>query len=121
MATAIRRLVPPIILLALGAAAVYYGARLNAKTVEVQEEMTVKIPAPPQPKIPGMSMFGGSPRPQPPAPPPRKEKVWVELVLSELDMVKDVTVGGLTLVRSGEDKGLIRRTYFGDMPSLCPT
>ena len=120
MATVVRRLVLPFILLALGVAAVYYGARLNAKTVEVQEEITVKVPAPPEPKIPGLSLFG-RPRPSAPAPPPRKEKVWVEKVLTERVMVKDVTVGGLTLVRSGEDKGLIRRTYFGDMPSLCPT
>ncbi len=119
MLSVVRRLIPPVLLVVLGAAAVSYGVRLHARTVEVQEEITIQVPVPARPKIPGLSIFGA--RPQPPGPPPRKEKVWVKETLSEPVMVKDVTVGGLTLIRAGEDKGLIRRTYFGDMPSLCPT
>ena len=46
----------------------------------------------------------------------------VALVISEPDATRDVTVGGLVRLDSGEHAGKLQRTYSGDKgPALCPT
>jgi hypothetical protein len=135
------RAVVPLLVLIGGIASVYYGARYNAQ--EVVEEQEIKVPiapptpfgpmAPPeeQPPFGDPSPFGQPPpfgnepplmEPSPllgPAPFPMEvtETVLIGKDESELQLIREVTFGGVVLLASGE----LRRTYSGAPPSLCPT
>jgi hypothetical protein len=49
--------------------------------------------------------------------PTEKQKKPVRSDQSEPTLVRDVTIGGVVLLESGE----LQRTYSGKAPSLCPT
>jgi hypothetical protein len=65
--------------------------------------------------------------PSPGGPPPwmalppelakEKEKIVLDEVLSELALIREVTIGGVTRLSDGG----LWRTYTGTPPSLCPT
>jgi hypothetical protein len=124
MGAIVRRAVLPALLLAGGLACWLCGARFRAVTVwESQEtEVTLAIPDgfPPVPPVGEASPFGGPP--QFPGRPPMRREVVKKTVLRSLEesepgLMRDVSVGGVVLLPSGE----LKRTYSGKAPSLCPT
>jgi hypothetical protein len=147
MWSVIQRAIVPLVLLAAGIGAAIYGARHHMVAVaeEHEEEMSIPIPTPfaPGPPGPEGEPFpggppmpggppdaegrgpGGPPMDMPPEPwrPPQLftkviKKVIVTIDEPEPKVIREVSVGGLTLTASGE----IQRTYSGDEgPALCPT
>ena len=126
----VRRAVLPGLLLIGGLGSLIYGAMFHkASVVEEREtETTIDVPLglpPARPfgemSPPGMPPFpGGAPMDAAPAVIKKKvkrvDRVTVEM--SEPSMIRDVTVGGLALSKSGE----LERTYSGDAgPAMCPT
>jgi hypothetical protein len=133
-------LVPCCLLLA-GVASVVHGTRFHATTVLEEQEVEITIPSP-GPFLPS-APFGqppplGEPPPfgearpfdgSPPFGPSQpfggqqpfltkiKEKVLVPMNEPEWKLVREVTIGGVVLLPSGE----LKRTYSGKAPSLCPT
>lgn len=168
----LKRVVLPIVLGALGAAALVYGAVWNTAEVVEREETTftvtvdatgkvvppdmeplvgagpaitpgeLPVPGPDgAPPVPGPGPEGVPPgqgfdgmQPGPPGTPgflpgmaamfmpPFSKKTFpgepLERTIPEGEpkLVRDVTVGGLVL-----SDGVLRRTYMGKPPSLCPT
>ncbi len=144
MSKVIRRAIVPLLLLLAAAAAIQYGAAHHSVPVlvEEQEEVTIDVPNPfvppgfgldPNSSPPGMPPFGpqgfgdpsfGSPPfgPGPFGASPIKEVVTRSIQtakdLPEPALIRDVTVGGVVRLASGQ----LKRTYSGDQgPSLCPT
>ena len=127
----VRRAFLPVALLSGGLASLIYGAKFHSVPVveERETEMTIEIPLPLPPGGPfdGGSRFAGPPSfpGAPPfgGPPPFVKKTikridTVTVDESELSLTREVTVGGVALLPSGE----IKRTYSGDAgPALCPT
>jgi hypothetical protein len=139
----VQRILLPLVLLGVGIASLVYG--LRSHTAEVFEEQEIEIalgppaPPPPEPGLPpelgGMpgfpdpSGFGGMPGmpgmgdPMSPfgAPPPElqkvKQKIFVGKEEPEPVLVREITIGGLMRLATGE----LQRTYTGEPPSLCPT
>jgi hypothetical protein len=130
-----QRAMLPLLVLAVGITALVHGVKNHTTHVfeEREIEITLAPPAPFAPGIPpgfggppGLDMgrgFDGAPGAMPPfgAPPPElqkvKQKIFVGTDESEMAIVRDVTIGGLALLDSGD----LRRTYSGQPPSLCPT
>ena len=117
MRVVIMRAVVPVLLLLGGIASLIYGARFHDTLVFEEKEIEEKIPVPF-----GMPPFAG-PEAPPWAQPPGftlrtdKHKVLVPYDQSEPTLIRDVTVGGVVLLDSGD----LKRTYSGKAPSLCPT
>jgi hypothetical protein len=110
----------PLLALAGGIGCLVYG--IGFHTASVAEEQEVEIPPPPPmftdpgrlfDSAPGGPAFPGLP----PFPSEVKEKVIVAADEPEPRLIREVSVGGVTLLASGE----LRRTYSGESPSLCPT
>jgi hypothetical protein len=109
---------------------VVYGATRHRIPVvqEREEEVSIPVPTPfgfgplgpdGQPLPPGPEAPGMPPIWQPP---PQFAKVIKKTIVtteeSEPKVIREVSVGGVTLAASGE----IHRTYSGDAgPALCPT
>ena len=109
----VKRLVFPTSLAVIGLAGIICGAGFHTQPVLVEQE--VAPPAPPlvQRPPPALRFL---PHPPPlPRPPPKVELVTLDE--PELLLTLQVTVGGVTRLASGA----LKRTYRGDMPSLCPT
>ena len=125
----------PALLAAAGVVLVIYGAMFHSAPVTEEQvaEVSIVVPTPFSPGPPGAGQVppGTGPplagplgfRNQPPFPGPPilrktvRRKVLVTKNEFEPVLMRDVTVGGLTLLPSGE----LRRTYTGQPPSLCPT
>jgi hypothetical protein len=111
----------PLLVFAGGIGCLVYGIGFHTASVAEEQEIEVPIPPPPTfigPGQPFEGMPGGPAFPGFPSFPSKaKEKVIVTADNSEPRLIRDVTVGGLILLASGE----IRRTYSGEAPSLCPT
>src|SRR5512133_91978 len=107
MAARLVRRIVPIVLLVAGAASIGVGVAVHSQAVLAQVEG--------QPRsIPNDRPFWQ----QGPGPQAGPQYVATWLQESEPQLIREVTVGGLTLAPGGE----IHRTYRGlDMPSLCPT
>jgi hypothetical protein len=131
----VRRALLPLLMLLVGVAALVYGVKKHAAHVFVEKEIEINL-APPGFAGPGMPPgFGGPPGmggapgfPGPPGgmpafagPPPQLQKMKQKILVGndepETAIVRDVTIGGLVLLSSGE----LKRTYSGAPPSLCPT
>jgi hypothetical protein len=131
----VRRALLPLLVLAVGVAVLVHGVKKHTAHVFVEREIEISL-APPvfaAPNMPpgfggppgmnGMPGFPGGPGGMPPfgAPPPElqkmKQKIMVGQDEPETAIVRDVTIGGLVLLASGE----LKRTYSGAPPSLCPT
>jgi hypothetical protein len=91
-----------------GAACVVYGAARHEREVLVEQK--VELPAGLAPQGPGAPFWA-------PQPPQAETTRTVGIGLSEPVMVRDITVGGLTRLESGE----LKRTYTGEAPTLCPS
>ncbi len=147
MGSIIFRAIVPLVLLAAGIGSVIYGARHHTVAVaeEHEEEMSIPIPTPFSPGPPGPEGEpfpggppmpgappgaegrepGGPPTDMPPEPwrPPQLSTKVIKTVIVTNDepepkVIREVSVGGLTLTAEGE----IQRTYSGDAgPALCPT
>ncbi len=130
MGSLLRRAILPLLLLAVGIASIVYGTSHHTEQVFEEQEIEIALAPPPLPSemngppgFGGPSEFGGLPGELQPfgAPPPElqkvKQKVYVGTQEPELALVRDVTIGGLERLASGE----LRRTYSGAPPSLCPT
>ena len=117
----VRRAIVPALLAIAGVAALIKGALFHPISVFVEKETTTTIEVPlvlppgptaGDPASPG-GPFGG--------PTFIKKTITridlVPLILSEPDATRDVTVGGLVRLTSGE----LKRTYSGKGPALCPT
>ncbi len=130
----IRRSILPAALVIAGLAALVEGVLHHPIAVLVEKETTktvsVPLPMPPGPLLGGPSWPGGR-SPFPPGMPFNRPTVikrtitqveTVSLVISELEATRNVTIGGLERVVSGEHAGELKRTYSGDKgPALCPT
>jgi hypothetical protein len=138
MSTIIRRAIVPLLLFFGAVASIQYGAAYHSVPVSVEqvEEVEIDVPDPfaLQPGLPPDSPFGQTPPfggpslgPPPFLPAPFQssgiKKVETRVTettkdLPEPALIRDVTVGGVVRLASGE----LKRTYSGDRPpSLCPT
>ncbi len=128
----IQRGILPALLLACGIASLTYGVKHHSEEVFVEQEIEISIEMPEMPmtapEFGGEQEFGGEPGfdgpPSDmmfPGPPPEMQKVKQIVMIGQDDpemvLVRDVTIGGLVLLPSGE----LQRTYTGKPPSLCPT
>ncbi len=97
-----------VFLVSVGLSLIVYGVRFHSEPVLVEQEVEPPAaePAPP--------LFFTS-RPPVIAPPAGKE--LVSLRESEPHLIREITVGGVTRLDSGE----IKRTYTGKPPTACPT
>jgi hypothetical protein len=128
MRIVILRTIPAGLVFLAGVASLIYGTLYHQLTITAEEEIEVAAVPPP--------MFGPADGPpmdglpgEPPGfapldligPPPFaaniKQTVIVENQQPERVVVREVSVGGVTLLESGE----LRRTYTGEPPALCPT
>jgi hypothetical protein len=130
----IRRVIVPVGLAIAGLVAIVEGVWYHPIPVLVKTETTktISIPLviPPGPDMNGPLSPGGR-SPFPPGMPFGRpnvmkqtvtETTWDSLVISEPDATRDVTVGGLERIVSGEHAGELKRTYSGGKgPALCPT
>ena len=131
MLMAILRAAVPLALLAGGLASGVYGVAHHTAVVSQEQEIEIDLAPPPGVGPAGAEGFGppgfgppgqdfGAPPPWL-APPPGlskvKEKVVLSEAASELTLIREVTFGGVTRLSSG----VLRRTYSGESPSLCPT
>lgn len=132
MWTVFRRALLPIALVAAGAIAIVEGVWFHPIPVIVEKEtkktIDVTPPAPPGTPMDGPSSDGPSASPGMPFGRQNVVKRTVTeieiepLIISEPAATRDVTVGGLERVASGEHAGKLRRTYSGEKgPALCPT
>ena len=144
----VQRTILPLLLVIAGIGSAIYGAKCRVIPVvqENEEEITLPGPFPFLPGLPGPEgqpfpdagtmppgppfAEGQPPGDEPPAgmppplwqPPGMSTKVLKKVILTtdelEPTIIREVSVGGLTLADSGE----IKRTYSGDQgPALCPT
>ena len=123
MWTILRRVYLPLLLAIGGAGMLLYGvvSHLIPVLEERETKITIDIPAPFQmegpPPFPGAPPFAG--------PPPTIKKTVTRtdrttILEREAAMTREVTVGGVILLATGE----IKRTYdssSGKGPALCPT
>jgi hypothetical protein len=129
-------MIPGLVLLAGGIASLVYGIGHHTVPVSQEQEIEIDIAPPPGFGLPSAEPFGppgfgppgqdfGDPSLAGPPPwmrpPPGltkvKEKVLVTVEEPEWVLIREVTFGGVTLLSSG----VLRRTYSGAPPSLCPT
>ncbi len=138
----LRRAILPVVMLAVGIAALVHGVAKHTAHVFEEQEIEISLAPPPDmggppgmdglPGMPGMGDLPGmegmppglggldalSPFGAPPLELQKvKQKIFVGKDEREMAIVRDVTIGGLVLLESGE----LRRTYSGEPPSLCPT
>lgn len=117
----------PVVLILLGLGQLIYGVGFHVQPVLTEQEAEAPPPRPFAPVPPpfqssddaledsGEVIYYGEP-PLPPAPPLEPEIVTIQE--TEPHLIKDVTVGGVIRLASGE----LKRTYRGDaQPLLCPT
>jgi hypothetical protein len=96
----------------LGVASVVFAAGFRAFPVLVEKQEMPPPPPPPPPGMEDMDPWGpGSVAPAGPI------TVLVPEETPEPEVVREVTVGGLERMASGE----LKRTYSGAPPSACPT
>lgn len=118
----------PIILVLAGVSLLVYGAGYHEQSVLTPEEKDASAEAPvdgaPRPYIPpAESPDGLPPEPPPffneppPPPPPPAEPTLVAVLTPEVDLIREVTIGGVVRLDTGE----LKRTYSGAPPSQCPT
>ncbi len=106
----VTRILLPIFLVWVGVVSIIYGGLVHARPVLVEQELVVPpslVEAGPFAQfraLPGQSPQGV-----------RKRIVAIRQL--EADLIREVTVGGVVRLQSGE----IKRTYTGDAPSGCPT
>ncbi len=107
----------PLILVGVGQ--ILYGVAFHTQPVIVEEESKSAPPPPVMVLPPGDNPDESAPPPEMREPPasPVAEKDFNTLDLAEPDLIRDVTVGGVARLDSGE----LKRTYMGRPPSLCPT
>ncbi len=138
MSTVIRRAIVPLLLLLGAIASIWYGAASHSVPVLVEQEEEVEIDVPDPfalpPGLPPDLPFGqtppfGDPSLGPPAFGPAPfgvpgiKQVDTRVIqttkeIPEPALIRDVTVGGVVRLASGQ----LKRTYRGDRPpSLCPT
>ena len=116
----VRRAIVPSALAIAGLVLLVEGILHHPIPVLVKQETTKTIDDPPPPRSAFSRRMGFS------RPAVVKQTVTltelVALVISEPDATRDVTVGGLARLDSGEHAGELQRTYSGDKgPALCPT
>ena len=112
----------PVVLVVLGAAAIVYGAAFHVLPVHPAPATPSEPTAAPAPEpfaAPSPESFMGLPgRAAPPkVQEPIAEKAPAPIMESEPALVREVSVGGVTLSEAGD----IRRTYSGAPPAQCPT
>lgn len=121
MGNLIRRAILPLLVFGGGVGCFVYGVGFH--TASVAEEQEIEVPLAPPPVIldpgqpfegmPGEAAFPGFLS----FPGKVKEKILVSEDEPEPRLIREVSVGGVTLLASGER----RRTYSGEAPLLCPT
>jgi len=129
-----KRVLFPTLLVLGGVVFVVYGVGFHATPVLVEQEIGQEQP--PLPQLPPPFPFAEPPWlvpetpetppelappflpvPEPPRPPEPAEKQIVTLHQAEPHLIREVTVGGVIRLPSGE----IKRTYSGKPPAQCPT
>jgi hypothetical protein len=97
-----------VLLCLVGTACVIHGAARHEREVLVDQ----KVEPPPGFGVPGPDAPFWAPRP-----PPVATTRTIGIGQSEPQIVRDITVGGLVRLETGE----LKRTYTGKAPSLCPS
>jgi len=127
-------LLPLLALLGIGAGLllVCYGYLFHETTVAVRSKQAAAKPGPPtraEPPpepllgeelfLPGLDFPGDWMSPPAPAPEPAApaEPAEEAITVTEWDLVRDATVGGIVRLADGR----LSRTYVGKPPSACPT
>jgi hypothetical protein len=128
---AMRRAIVPVLLAIVGVAAIVEGVRYHSIAVLIEEEkqVTIDVPVLLPPGLPmgGPPLPDGSAMPEVPFGGPTSVKRTItqtDLVahlISEPELTRDVSVGGVVRETSGEYAGKLKRTYSGKGPALCPT
>jgi hypothetical protein len=103
-------------LVVIGAALIIYGRTYHRRSVLIEREVTVTPPAPATQTAVRPFPFGPPPSPQT-APAPVTYTAVLTLPLSEPDLIREATVGGLVRRPDGE----LKRTYADQPPEQCPT
>ena len=140
----LNRLAAPALLVPGGIAAVVFGVLYHSAEVFEKTEVSETIKIPVQ-FLPGGPMGGSSPFGDGPGgsaspfgdQPPSEEPAFVTKKVTrtrfvpktewESTLVRQMTVGGVALVRDPEAEdvdlaaGDLLQTYSGDLPALCPT
>jgi len=98
------RALPAVLLLWAGIVFVLYGVRFHRETVLVPQESK-----PAAAEIPADFLS------QPPS--QVQSAAAVPMTETEPQLIREVTIGGVTRTNTGE----VKRTYSGKAPSLCPT
>jgi hypothetical protein len=112
----VRRAIVPGLLVLGGLASLVYGTMYHAEPVMEEQETTttIDVPAAFIPGEFGRDAFAVQPRSN------KKTVTRVERVTknaSEPALIRDITVGGVALLDSGQ----LKRTYSGKGPALCPS
>ena len=122
----VRRAILPTLLLIGGSASLIYGAFFRSVPVlkETETEMIIEVPAAflPDQSFDEPPLFPDDEPPMDESPPMVQEVVkridLVTIVESEPALMRELSVGGVTLLESGK----LKRTYSGDKgPTLCPS
>jgi hypothetical protein len=118
---AIMRAIVPAVLVLGGIASLIYGVGYHSAPVSEEREVEIPIapPAPfaePMPGEPPLEGFPGELGFVDPGPPMDLPPFLIENE-SELTLIRETTIGGVTLLACG----VLKRTYSGEPPSLCPT
>lgn len=125
MGSVLQRSIPTLLLVA-GIASTIYGEWFHAQTVleEREEEAEILIPLA-GPAGWGNQLPGEDQGPDRISPDGSQSfmkkkitrKLMVEKTVAEPDLCREVSIGGVRLLESGE----LQQTYSGRPPSLCPT
>ena len=124
MGAILRRAIVPALLVIGGAASIIYGAMFHRAPVLVEQETTTTIEIPtdfgPPPQFgQGGPLSGDAPFGMPPLS-IKKEVTRIDVITrveSEAALTREVSIGGVALLPSGE----LKRTYSGKGPALCPS
>ena len=124
MGRIVRRAALPALLVIGGLASLSYGMVFRSVLVleERETETTIEIPGALAPEGPFYQAFPPGDVPFGEQPPVLKKAVTridlVPIVESEPELTREVSVGGVVLLDSGE----LKRAYSGDKgPALCPS
>lgn len=104
-----KQIIFPVALILVGLGQLIYGVGARSAPVLIEKDGPPQAPPDFEPP-PGVPFFNAPP-------PPTPEKLIVTIRQSELRLIREVSIGGITRLASGE----LKRTYTGTPPSLCPT
>lgn len=118
----VRRAIAPTLLAIVGLAAIVWGVLFHRIPVLAEKETETTVEVPLMLPAPGLDGTSSPDEPSLDVPAFVKKTVTrmdeVTLILSEPELMRDISVGGVVRMASGE----LKRTYSGEEgPAKCPT